>query len=68
VGPFLDEEKWPDAVYFEDGLARALGVFGFPTTIVLDQRGQVFSRLNGYVPERYVETLSGRVRAALEKR
>jgi thiol-disulfide isomerase/thioredoxin len=65
VKPFLDEEKWSDPVYFEDGLTRALGVFAFPTTIVLDKRGQVFSRLNGYVPERYVETLTDRVRAAL---
>ncbi len=68
VGPFLDEEKWPDAVYFEDGLTQALGVFAVPTTIVLDQRGQVFSRLTGFLPERYVETLTGRVRAALENR
>jgi thiol-disulfide isomerase/thioredoxin len=65
VKPFLDEEKWPGPVYFEDGLTRALEVFAFPTTIVLDKRGQVFSRLNGFVPERYVETLTGRVRAAL---
>jgi len=62
VKPFLDEEKWPGPVYFEDGLTRALEVFAFPTTIVLDKRGQVFSRLNGFVPERYVETLTGRVR------
>jgi thiol-disulfide isomerase/thioredoxin len=65
VKPFLDEVKWPDPVYFEDGLTRALRVFAFPTTIVLDKRGQVFSRLNGYVPEHYVETLTERVRAAL---
>jgi thiol-disulfide isomerase/thioredoxin len=66
VGPFLVEQKWPEPVYFEDGLTRALGVYAFPTTIVLDRRGQVSSRLNGYVPERYVEMLTGRVRAALE--
>jgi thiol-disulfide isomerase/thioredoxin len=64
--PFLDEEKWPDPVYLEDGLTRALQVFAFPTTIVLDKRGKLFSRLNGYVPERYVETLTGRIRGALE--
>ena len=67
VGPFLVAEKWAGRVYFEDGLARALGVFAFPTTIVLDKRGQVFSRLNGYVPEHYLETLTGRIRAALGK-
>jgi thiol-disulfide isomerase/thioredoxin len=68
VKPFLDEAKWSGPVYFEDGLTRALEVFAFPTTIVLDKRGQVFSRLNGYVPERYVETLTGRVRAAVADR
>jgi len=68
VKPFLDEERWSGEFYFEDGLTRVLRVFAFPTTIVLDQRGQVFSRLDGYVPERYVETLTGRVRAALEER
>jgi len=68
VKPFLDEEKWPEPVYFEDGLTRALGVFAFPTTIVLDRRGQVAGRLSGYLPERYVETLTARVRTALEDR
>jgi thiol-disulfide isomerase/thioredoxin len=68
VGPFLAEQNWPEPVYFEDGLTRVLGVYAFPTTIVLDSRGQVAGRLSGYVPERYVETLTGRVRAALEGR
>jgi len=66
AAPFLDEQKWPGPVYFEGGLARALGVFAYPSTIVLDKRGQVFSRLNGFVPERYRDTLTARVRAALD--
>lgn len=68
VKPFLAEEKWPDTVYFEDGLTRALSVFAFPTTIVLDKRGQVFSRLSGFVPERYVETVTDRIHSALGSR
>jgi len=42
-------------------------VFACPT-IVIDKRGEVFSRPTGYLPGRYVEALPGRVRGALEKR
>jgi len=66
VPAFLAEEHWPDEVYFAAGMDRALQVTSFPTTIVLDRRGQVFSRLAGFVPERFVETLTGRIEAALE--
>ncbi|MBZ5725727.1 MAG: redoxin family protein [Acidobacteriia bacterium] len=65
VKPFLEAEKWPDKVYFEDGLTRALAITSIPTTIVIDRRGQVVSRMNGYVPERFVDMLSERVRDAL---
>ena len=65
VRRFLEEEKWPDTVYFEDGLSRALRIATIPTTIVIEKRGQVFSRMNGYVPERFVEALTGLIRGAL---
>jgi thiol-disulfide isomerase/thioredoxin len=65
VRRFLEEEKWPDQVYFEDGLSRALRIATIPTTIVVEKRGQVFSRMNGYVPERFVDLLTGRIRDAL---
>ncbi len=65
VKPFLEAEKWPDKVYFEDGLTRALAITSIPTTIVIDRRGQVVSRMNGYVPERFVDMLSERIRDAL---
>jgi thiol-disulfide isomerase/thioredoxin len=65
VKPFLEEEKWPDPVYFDDGLARALQIASIPTTIIVDRHGQIFSRLNGYVPTRFVEMLSDRIRDAL---
>ena len=29
VRPFLEEEKWPEKVYFEDGLSRALRIARF---------------------------------------
>ena len=65
VKPFLAAAGWPDRVYFEDGLARALHIMTIPTTIVTDKRGQVFSRMNGYVPSRFVELLSQRIHDAL---
>jgi thiol-disulfide isomerase/thioredoxin len=66
VKPFLDDVKWPERVYFEDGLSRALAVTTIPTTIVFDRHGRLFSRMNGYDPARFVETLVARVRNALE--
>ena len=65
VKPFLAEVNWPDEVYFEDGLSRAWKIATIPTTIVTDKRGQVFSRMNGFVPGRFVEMLSQRIRDAL---
>jgi thiol-disulfide isomerase/thioredoxin len=65
VRRFLEEEKWPDQVYFEDGLSRALKIATIPATIVIERRGRVFSRMNGYVPERFVDVLTGRIRDAL---
>ncbi len=65
VRRFLVAEKWLDQVYFEDGLSRALRIAAIPTTIVIEKRGQVFSRMNGYVPERFVDLLTVRIRDAL---
>ena len=68
VRRFLEEEKWPDEVYFEDGLSRALRITYIPATIIIEKRGQVFSRMNGYAPERFVDLLTGRIRDALGDR
>ena len=65
VKPFLEEEKWLDQVYFEDGLSRALRITTIPTTIIIEKHGQVSSRMNGYAPGRFVEALTGRIRDAL---
>ena len=65
VRRFLEEEKWPDEVYFEDGLSRALRITYIPATILIEKGGQVFSRMNGYTPERFVDLLTGRIRDAL---
>jgi thiol-disulfide isomerase/thioredoxin len=65
VKPFLQDVGWKNPVYFEDGLQRALQISSIPTTIVLDKGGQVYSRLNGFVPQRFVEMLTERIRDAL---
>jgi thiol-disulfide isomerase/thioredoxin len=65
VKPFLQEAGWQGPVYFEDGLARVLAVESLPTTILIDRRGQVFSRMNGYVKQLFVDALTDRIRGAL---
>jgi len=64
VAPFLKENQWGQKVYFEDGLSRVLTINSIPTTIVLDRKGEVVSRMNGYVPGRFVDMLSNRIRDA----
>jgi thiol-disulfide isomerase/thioredoxin len=67
VEPFLKENKWGgQSVYFESGLAKNLQISSIPTTIVVDRRGEIISRMNGFVPERFVDMLSERIREALK--
>jgi thiol-disulfide isomerase/thioredoxin len=65
VKPFLDQLKWPGEFWFEDGLSRALKITSIPTTLIIGRNGQVFSRMNGFVPERFVEMLTARIREAV---
>ncbi len=44
-------------VYFEDGLQSLLQVSSIPTTIILGKKGEVFTRMIGYLPERFVDML-----------
>ena len=53
------------AVFFEGGLSRLLQVTSIPTTILFDKRGRVSSRMNGFLPDRFVDQLTERVQAAL---
>ena len=65
VKPFLDSNKWKKTVYFEDGLSALLRVTSIPMTMIVNRRGEIASRMNGYLPERFVETLTTRIREAL---
>jgi thiol-disulfide isomerase/thioredoxin len=65
VSPFLETVHWSRAVYFETGLARALKVSNIPTTVILDKEGNVARRMNGFLPERFVEQLTEHIRDIL---
>jgi thiol-disulfide isomerase/thioredoxin len=68
VSPFLDAQKWDKKIYFEDGLQSALRVNSIPTTVVLDRQGGVVSRMNGFIPERFVDMLALRIEEALAEK
>jgi len=42
-----------------------LRITSIPTTIVIGRDGRVFTRMNGYVPERFVEQLTAKIREAM---
>jgi thiol-disulfide isomerase/thioredoxin len=65
VPPFLERAGWSKTVYFEDGLSNLLRVSSIPTTIVIDKQGQIFTRMNGFVPEKFVDQLTVVIREAL---
>jgi thiol-disulfide isomerase/thioredoxin len=64
VPPFLKESGWNNPTYFEDGLSRMLQITSIPTTIIVNKRGEVASRMNGFSPERFVEMLTERIQQA----
>ena len=67
VAPFLEEHKWSKRnVYFEDGLSAFLKVSSIPATLIIDKQGRVYSRMNGFLPDRFVAMLTDRIQEALE--
>jgi thiol-disulfide isomerase/thioredoxin len=65
VKPFVESQKWPQKVYFDEGLQAVLQVSSIPTTIIFGKQGQVVSRMIGYLPDRFVDMLSDRIDEAL---
>ncbi|MGH9628337.1 MAG: redoxin family protein, partial [Bryobacteraceae bacterium] len=65
VEQFLEKNQWSKKVYFESGLSQLLKIASIPTTIIVGRDGQVFSRMNGFVPERFVDMLTERIKEAL---
>jgi thiol-disulfide isomerase/thioredoxin len=64
VKPFLAQQKWSDDIYFEDGLAQFYRVSSIPTTMVFNARGEMVSRLPGFAPELYVQSITTAIEQA----
>ncbi len=67
VKPFLESQNWTQRVYFEDGLMNLLQISSIPTTIIFGKKGEVVSRMIGYLPDRFVDMLTDRIDEALGK-
>jgi thiol-disulfide isomerase/thioredoxin len=65
VKPFLEQNQWSQKVYYEDGLGQLLQVTSIPMTLILNKNGEVASRMNGFLPERFVDMLTDRIQEAL---
>ena len=65
VEPFLEEQKWDKATYFEDGLARFLNVENIPATILFDKSGRLASRMDGFDPASFVGLMQARIQGLL---
>ncbi|MBI4905905.1 MAG: hypothetical protein HY820_19885 [Acidobacteria bacterium] len=65
VQPFLRDQKWEKAVYFEDGLSSLLRVSSIPATVIFNKNGELAARMNGFVPERFEDMLTERIKEAL---
>jgi thiol-disulfide isomerase/thioredoxin len=65
VPPYLQEEKPRTTVVFADGLDRLLGVYSFPTVVVLGRTGKIAYRAEGFDPDEGERGLSNAVRHAL---
>ena len=68
VAPFLKAVNWNQKVYFESGMSRTLQISSIPTTIIVDRSGRIASRMNGYVPDRFVDLLTERIEQTLQNR
>jgi thiol-disulfide isomerase/thioredoxin len=66
VAPFLKELGWQEPVWFEDGLTRMLRIVSIPTTVIVDQRGEVVSRINGFTPDHFADQLTQRIQETLQ--
>ncbi|MCX6621265.1 MAG: TlpA disulfide reductase family protein [Acidobacteria bacterium] len=68
VAPFLKQQQWSGKrVYYEDGLSSILRVSSIPTTVIVNRKGEIVSRLNGFLPERFVDMLSERIERTLSE-
>ena len=65
VKPFVATRSGKTRSTSRAGSSEFLRVSSIPTTIILDKDGKVVNRMNGFLPERFVEMLSARIGDAL---
>jgi thiol-disulfide isomerase/thioredoxin len=65
VAPYLEEDKPRTAVVFADGLDRLFAVYSFPTVVVIDRKGKLAYRSEGFGPDTFEQELAAAVRRAL---
>jgi thiol-disulfide isomerase/thioredoxin len=68
VAPFLEKMKWRKTIWFDEGLSALLTINSIPMTLVLKRNGDIYSRMNGYQPDSFVEDLKRRIQGALEEK
>ena len=66
VAPFVDAQHWSTNVFFDDGLVRLLAINSIPSTMIADKQGRLFSRMDGFVRDTFVDQLTARIQAALK--
>jgi thiol-disulfide isomerase/thioredoxin len=66
VAPFVASQNWTQPVYFDAGLGALLKVGSIPTTIVLNREGQIVSRMTGFIPDRFIDMLTSRIKESLQ--
>lgn len=65
VKPFLESNKWAKTIWFDDGLSVLLKVNSIPTTMIFNAKGELVSRMNGFIADRFVDMLAERIELAL---
>jgi thiol-disulfide isomerase/thioredoxin len=66
VAPYLEEVKPHVPVVFADGLDHLLAVNDLPTVVIIDRRGKVAYRAEGFGEETFERDLTAAARRALE--
>ena len=55
VAPFLAREKWNVPIAFADGLDDLLEVETLPTVLIIDHKGKIVYRVEGFAPDTFSE-------------
>jgi thiol-disulfide isomerase/thioredoxin len=68
VKPYLKQNKFNLPVVYADNIDTIFGISSYPTTLIIDRKGEVSFRLAGYnTRQDYVSTLSEQIEAAKKK-